>query len=80
MEIDGFGTTIWVVNGEYHREDGPAIETAEGSKFWWVNGELHREDGPAVVLDDGSKFWWLNGIQYTKEEYRLLTFFGVKDV
>ena len=32
----------WYKNGKYHREDGPAIEWADGSKEWWVNGELKK--------------------------------------
>lgn len=42
--------------GERHREDGPAVEYADGSKYWYQNGELHREDGPAIEdEEDGSK-------------------------
>ena len=52
-----------------HREDGPAIELANGSKFWFLNGEYHREDGPAVEGSDGSKYWYLNGISLTKKEF-----------
>ena len=44
-----------------HREDGPAIEFADGYKAWFLNGELHREDGPAIEDADGNKFWYLNG-------------------
>ena len=25
-----------------HREDGPAIENANGSKSWYLNNRLHR--------------------------------------
>ena len=38
-----------------HREDGPAVEYADGSKEWYLNGKLHREDGPACEYADGSK-------------------------
>ena len=55
------GDKRWVLNGEPHREDGPAVERAAGHKAWYVNGKLHREDGPAVELADGDKSWWLNG-------------------
>ena len=44
-----------------HREDGPAVEWANGTKYWWLNGELHREDGPAIEWANGTKYWWLNG-------------------
>jgi hypothetical protein len=44
-----------------HREDGPAVEWADGTKFWWLNGKYHREDGPAVEYSNGTKIWYLNG-------------------
>jgi len=45
-----------------HREDGPAVEWADGkNKYWYLNGKLHREDGPAVEWSDGTKYWYLNG-------------------
>ena len=55
------GDKHWYLNGELHREDGPAIEWTDGSKFWFFNGKRHREDGPAVEWADGSKSWYLNG-------------------
>jgi hypothetical protein len=48
-------------NGDYHREDGPAIEWTEGSKCWCINGLKHREDGPAVISSDGDTWWYING-------------------
>ena len=80
MEIDEDGTKRWSLSGELHREDGPAIEYANGSKFWCRNGKLHREDGPAIELANGATLWYLNGNRYSKEEYTLISFFGVKDV
>ena len=47
--------------GEFHREDGPAIEWWDGTKFWYINGNRHREDGPVVEYSNGSKEWWING-------------------
>ena len=44
-----------------HREDGPAVELANGSKAWWLNDKLHREDGPAIEWASGDTFWYLNG-------------------
>jgi hypothetical protein len=51
----------WFLNGELHREDGPAVEATNGDKFWYLNGEYHREDGPAEEYANGNKFWYLNG-------------------
>ena len=61
-EIDSDKNKIWKNNkGQRHREDGPAVEYANGGKEWWVNGKRHREDGPAYEWSDGTKSWWLNG-------------------
>jgi hypothetical protein len=55
------GTKFWYLNGKRHREDGPAIETANGGKEWCLNDKRHREDGPAVEYANGGKLWYLNG-------------------
>ena len=46
---------------QLHREDGPALEYANGNKYWFLNGQRHREDGPAIERTDGYKAWFLNG-------------------
>ena len=63
------GDKYWYLNGEYHREDGPAIEFADGSKFWYLNDEYHREDGPAVEFDNGDKYWYLKGNKLTEDQF-----------
>ena len=60
-KIDTFGNKHWYnKNYRLHREDGPAIEYADGTKAWYLNGKMHREDGPAFE-DDSYKAWYLNG-------------------
>ena len=59
--VDERGNKHWLLNGKWHREDGPAIEFADGTKAWYLNGELHREDGPAIEDANGYKAWCLNG-------------------
>jgi hypothetical protein len=44
-----------------HREDGPAIEYADGYKAWYINGKLHREGGPAVEYTSEAKSWYVKG-------------------
>ena len=61
------GTRHWYLNGELHREDGPAIEYASGDKYWWLNGKPHREDGPAIEWADGDKEWYLEGKRHRKD-------------
>ncbi len=59
--INSHDCVCYVKNGRFHREGGPAIEDADGSKDWFINGKRHREDGPAVEWDDGTKWWCKNG-------------------
>ena len=63
--------------GQFHREDGPAIEYSDGYIAWYLNGQLHRTDGPAVQYPNGFKAWYLNGQELTEEHinnklYRVL--------
>jgi hypothetical protein len=65
---DAGGNKFWSnEKGEYHREDGPAIERANGTKYWYLNGQLHREDGPAIEYANGHKEWYLNGKLHRKD-------------
>ena len=62
------GRIEWKVDGQYHREDGPAVEfLSSNTRYWYQYGENHRLDGPAVEYDfDGREFgdhcsWILHG-------------------
>jgi hypothetical protein len=57
----------------YHREDGPAIEYADGSKDWYLNGKRHREDGPAMEFANGNKYWYLSNVYYSEQDFLKLT-------
>jgi hypothetical protein len=50
-----------------HREDGPAVEYADGYKGWYLNGKRHREDGPAIEGANGYKRWYLNGKRHRED-------------
>jgi len=63
------GRKEWYLNGNLHREDGPAIELANGVNLWYLNGKRHRVDGPAIECAWGDKEWYLNGKEYTEEEF-----------
>ena len=56
-------TTKWYdfESGKLHREDGPAIEWANGDKRWYRDGKYHREDGPAIEYANGDKRWYRDG-------------------
>jgi hypothetical protein len=47
----------WCIDGKLHREDGPAIEWADGTKSWYLNGDRHREDGPATPHGTDRNQW-----------------------
>jgi len=46
---------------QFHREDGPAIQYANGDKAWYQNGLLHRDDGPALEYANGDTYWYREG-------------------
>ena len=60
VTVDQYGTE-WKLDGKLHRENGPALEYANGDKVWLINDERHREDGPAFEGHIGDKSWWING-------------------
>ena len=70
IRIDKYGVKFYFSDREmtiYHREDGPAIEYADGGKIWYRNGKCHREDGPACEYSDGDKSWWSNGERHRED-------------
>jgi len=78
-EVDKYGTIRWRnEDGELHREDGPAVEHADGSKSWYINGELHREDGPAVEYASGSKHWYINNKRHREDGPAIIWASGTK--
>ena len=43
--IDRAGNKFWYNNDDYlHREDGPAVETANGDSYYYVNGQSLTKD------------------------------------
>ena len=44
ITIDHWGNRVWYLNGKRHREDGPAIEWADGTRYWFLNGEPMSEE------------------------------------
>jgi hypothetical protein len=55
------GDKCWYKEGNFHREDGPAIEHQNGTKCWYKEGKLHRKDGPAIEYPNGDKKWYKEG-------------------
>ena len=60
VTVDDF-KTMWKLNGELHRDDGPAIECVNGDKAYYINGKHHRIDGPSVVHLNGGREYWVDG-------------------
>ena len=73
VEVAKDGTRRYYNNaGELHRDEGPAVDWADGTKLWYQNGQLHRIDGPAVECRDGDKRWYINGKRLTEAEFSQL--------
>ena len=73
LETFADGLKEWRLNGQIHREDGPALEFSNGSKEWWQNDQLHRLDGPAREFANGTKSWWINGNEISESEFNQRT-------
>ena len=64
VTVDEAGTICWYKDAKckiLHRENGPAVESADGDKFWWQNGRRHRTDGPAIEWCNSTKEWHQTG-------------------
>jgi hypothetical protein len=59
------GSTEWRnEKGQWHREDGPAVEWSNGDEEWYINDKLHRINGPAVDFEKSDYTeWWVNDVQ-----------------
>ena len=60
VEVTETVTKWYNESNELHRENGPAIEYASGSKYYYINDKLHREDGPAIERANGDKYYYIN--------------------
>ena len=62
--------TVWKnLNGELHRENGPAIEYINGDKYYYKNNKPHRLGGPAVEYSNGAKQYFIEGKKYSEEQF-----------
>jgi len=67
VTVDSDKTIRWYLKNKLHREDGPAIEYANGDKYWYLNSQYLTEaqfnartkqpscDGRVVEID-GKKY------------------------
>jgi len=74
----GRSRTVYLKDGDYHREDGPAIIERDGfwpwarNKEWYQKGQRHRLDGPAYEGASGTKEWWREGVRYNEDGTKYL--------
>lgn len=54
------GTLYWLLNGDFHRENGPAIIYPNGGEEYYIHGAHHRIGGPAITITD-IEIWIQNG-------------------
>ena len=71
FEVHPNGNKEWRLNGKWHREDGPAIERANGDKQWWLHGENlteeeHRQRTSSQTCN--GKIVEIDGIKYKLTE------------
>lgn len=69
----------WTKNGQFHREDGPAIIKYGVSEIWYLNGELHRDGGPAVMHDDGYQAWYQHDKYHREDGPSIITASGLQE-
>jgi hypothetical protein len=43
VKVYADGTKYWCLNGKFHREDGPAMELANGVNYWYLDDEQCTE-------------------------------------
>ena len=60
----------WVLDGKFHRKDGPAREWINGAKSWWIHGYRHRLDGPALIYSSGAKRYFITNRAYSSQHYK----------
>jgi len=57
VTVDVAKTKRWYLKGKLHREDGPAIEWANGTKHWYLKGkeltqaEFNSKIKKTIVID-----------------------------
>ena len=72
-EQDKCGCKRWYLNGDLHREDGPARTWPNSTREeWLLHGKAHREDGPAYISVSGHKGWWLHGVRLLEWQHTIL--------
>ena len=72
------GTQKCIGEHVLHREDGPSVEYADGTKEWYYDGQLHRDDGPAIERPIGSNEWYKHGLLHREDGPAIESPYGLK--
>ena len=70
IKTGSYGTKYYYVNNVLHREDGPAIESSNGTKYWYLEDELltKKEFNKAIKTKNAStcenKYVEVDGVKY----------------
>ena len=69
-------TKMWCVDGERHREVGPAFTTGFGlNEVWYYKGMVHRLNGPATTNSElNTALYYIHNRQYTRQTYNKIIF------
>lgn len=59
LQVSEDGVKSWsTTDGDYHKENEPAITFPDGSEEWWFKGWKHRIDGPAFIDTSNKRIQW----------------------
>ena len=66
VKVFADGYKCWYLNGNLHREDGPACEWANGGKEWYLNGQelTEQEFNKKTKSDCAGKVVEIDGKKY----------------
>ncbi len=57
--IDDRGTKKWYLNDQLHREDGPAVEYADGHMVFYLNGKSYYYREWLKLIPNPLKYAWI---------------------
>jgi hypothetical protein len=77
--------SMWYLNGNLHREDGPAIEHIDNKSNknyyeYWINGKKHRLGGPAIIHPSNTEIWYCEGVIERTDGPAIINRNGASDV
>lgn len=69
VEYSDTGVTYYFRDGKLSRDDGPAVDSPDGTIMFFQNGLLTRDgDLPAIISATGSMFFFLYGVLHRADK------------